>query len=94
MIRIQYCCNQGAYIEGGETRSYRADRCVMRKWTGASVILNKDVEGVGFLIALCFCCYYIENVGHFRNFLTDTVDVIFFLQLMNLIVLKDVGLKD
>ena len=22
---------QGAYIEGGETRSYRADRCVMRK---------------------------------------------------------------
>ena len=40
--------DQGAYIEGGETRSYRADRCVMRKWTGASVILNKDVEGVRF----------------------------------------------
>ena len=28
--------NQGAYIEGGETCLYRADRCVMRKWTGTS----------------------------------------------------------
>ena len=36
-------------------------------------------------VALCFCCCYIENVGHFRNFLTDTVDVIFCV---------DVGLKD
>ena len=33
---LRFC--QGAYIESGETRSHRADRCVMRKWTGASVI--------------------------------------------------------
>ena len=33
---------QGAYIEGGETRSYRADRCVIRKGTGTSVIFCKN----------------------------------------------------
>ena len=57
--------------------------------------LNKGVEGVGFYSTDCdFVAKYIEDVGRFKNFLTDTVDVIFFLQLMNLIVLKDVGLKD
>ena len=57
--------------------------------------LNEGVEGVGFYSTDCdFVAKYIEDVERFKHFLTDTVDVIFFLQLVNLIVLKDVGLKD
>ena len=44
--------------------------------------LNKGVEGVGFYSTDCdFVAKYIEDVGRFKNFLTDTVDVI-----MNVIV--------
>ena len=37
--------NQGAYTQGDETRSKSADRCVMRKWNGTSVLLSKNGEG-------------------------------------------------
>jgi hypothetical protein len=41
-------------IEGGETRWCHADRCVMRKRTGTSVLFGKSWQGAWFFLLLYF----------------------------------------
>ena len=47
---------QGAYIEGGETRSYRADRCVNAERDGHERDFLQKLSKVGQERACSCCC--------------------------------------